>query len=69
MVLTRHLAEAKKAAFIGYLRGQAAKQPLAEESAADRTREFEAAFGGSVAALEKEVVASAARLQSRLPRR
>jgi len=67
--LTRHLAETKKAAYIEYLRGQAAKQPLAEESAADRTREFEAAFGGSVTELEKEVVASAARLQSRLPRR
>lgn len=67
--LTRHLTEAKKGAFIAYLRGQAAKQPLAEESAADRTREFEAAFGGSVATIEREVVASAARLQSRLPRR
>ena len=67
--LTRHLTESKKAAFIAYLRDQAAKQPLAEESAADRTRAFEAAFGGSVAALEKDVVASAARLQSRLRRR
>jgi hypothetical protein len=67
--LTRHLTESKKAAFIAYLRDQAAKQPLAEESGADRTRAFEAAFGGSVAALEKDVVASAARLQSRLRRR
>jgi hypothetical protein len=67
--LTRHLTESKKAAFIAYLRDQAAKQPLAEESAPDRTRAFEAAFGGSVAALEKDVVASAARLQSRLRRR
>ncbi|MFM7245817.1 MAG: DUF1570 domain-containing protein [Planctomycetaceae bacterium] len=67
--LTRHLTESRKGAFVGYLRGQAAKRPLAEDSAADRTREFEAAFGGSVAELEKDVVASAARLQSRLQRR
>lgn len=67
--LTRHLTESKKAAFVGYLRGQAAKRPLVEESAADRIREFEAAFGGAVSSVEKDVVASAARLQSRLQRR
>ena len=66
--LTRHLTESRKAAFIGYLRGQAAKRPLTDEAAEDRVREFEAAFG-SVATIEKDVVASAARLQSRLQRR
>jgi len=66
--LTRHLTESRKPAFIGYLRGQAAKRPLAEDSAEDRIRDFEAAFG-SVTTIEKDVVASAARLQSRLQRR
>jgi hypothetical protein len=64
--LTRHLVESKKAAFVGYLRLQAAKRPLAEESAEDRLREFEAAFGAPVAAIEEEVVKSSARLQARL---
>jgi hypothetical protein len=64
--LTRHLVESRKGAFVEYLRVQAAKRPLAEETADDRIREFEAAFRAPVAAIEQDVVKSAARLQARL---
>lgn len=64
--LTRHLMEARKQAFVDYLRMQAAKQPLAEDTPEDRLREFEQVFGTNVEVVEQEVVKSAARLQTRL---
>jgi len=64
--LTRYLVEAKKTKFIDYLRRQALKQPLADDSSTARLREFEAAFGASAEAVEQEVVKAAARLQTSL---
>ncbi|MGI9178582.1 MAG: DUF1570 domain-containing protein [Pirellulales bacterium] len=63
--LTRHLVETRKPQFIAYLRTQAAKQPLADDSPAQRLRDFEDAFGVSPAAIEDEVVKAMARLASR----
>jgi hypothetical protein len=63
--LTRHLVETRKPQFVAYLRTQAAKQPLAEDSPAQRLRDFEDAFGASPAAIEDEVVKAMARLASR----
>jgi hypothetical protein len=63
--LTRHLVETRKQQFINYLRTQAAKQPLAEDSPAQRLADFEKAFGASPAAIEGEVVKAMARLASR----
>lgn len=64
--LTRYLMEAKKREFVQYLRLQASKQPLAEDTPAARFREFEQTFGAPAEAVEREAVKSAARLQSRL---
>lgn len=60
--VTRYLLDTRKRQFVDYLRVQAAKQPLAEDSPETRLREFEAAFGVSPAALEEEVVKAMARL-------
>ena len=62
--LTRHLIETRKKEFVGYLRTQATKPPLADDSADDRRRDFEAAFGASPEAIEEEVVKAMARLAS-----
>lgn len=66
--LTRHLLDTRKAALVDYLRIQAAKQPLAADSPAQRLADFEAAFGTTPAAIEAELVKSMARLASRSPR-
>ena len=63
--LTRHLVDTRKRAFVDYVRLQAAKQPLAEDSPEERLRDFEAAFGESPAAIEADVVKAMARLASR----
>ncbi|MFM8734804.1 MAG: DUF1570 domain-containing protein [Pirellulales bacterium] len=60
--LTRHLLDTRKRQFVDYLRTQAAKQPLADDSREGRLREFEAAFGITPAALEDDVVKAMARL-------
>ncbi|MCE9630921.1 MAG: DUF1570 domain-containing protein [Planctomycetia bacterium] len=62
--LTRHLVETRKKQFVDYLHMQAAKLPLADDSAADRRREFEASFGQSPEEIEEEVVKAMARLAS-----
>ena len=62
--LTRHLIETRKKEFVGYLRTQATKPPLADDSADERRRDFEAAFGASPEAIEEEVVKAMARLAS-----
>lgn len=62
--LTRHLVETRKKEFTDYLRTQAAKPPLAEDSVAERRRDFEAAFGQSPEAIEQDVVKAMARLAS-----
>ena len=66
--LTRHLIDTRKRAFVEYLRVQSVKEPLAEDSAGARTREFEAAFGASPAEIESDVVKAMARLASRAAR-
>lgn len=63
--VTRHLVETRRRQFVAYLRTQAAKEPLAEDSPAQRLRDFEDAFGASPAAIENEVVKAMARLASR----
>jgi len=63
--LTRHLIDTRKRAFVEYVRLQAAKQPLADESPAARVREFEAVFGASPSEVEADVVKAMARLASR----
>jgi hypothetical protein len=63
--VTRHLVETRKRQFIAYLRTQAAKEPLADDSPAQRLRDFEDAFDASPAAIEDEVVKAMARLASR----
>ena len=61
---THHLLRSQKAEFMAYLRRLTAKQPLAEDSAEERLREFEAAFGDP-AAVEQDVFKAAARLANR----
>ena len=63
--LTWHLAETRRKEFVAYLGVQAAKPPLVEQSADDRRREFEKAFGLSPDAIEEQVVKAMARLASR----
>ena len=63
--LTRHLVETLKREFIDYLRSQAAKQPLANDTPEARRRDFEAAFGATPEAIEADVVKAMARLASR----
>jgi hypothetical protein len=63
--LTRHLVDSRKREFVAYLRGQATRPPLDEDSPERRLRDFEAAFGVSPDAIEEEVVRAMARLASR----
>jgi hypothetical protein len=63
--LTRHLVDTRKRAFVDYVRLQAAKQPLVEDSPEERLRDFEQAFGVSPAEIEADVVKAMARLASR----
>ncbi|MFN7814374.1 MAG: DUF1570 domain-containing protein [Planctomycetia bacterium] len=65
--LTHFLAQTRKPKFTAYLRRLAATKPLADDSAEQRERDFEAAFGDTPAAVEEAVHRSMARLQSRLP--
>ena len=64
--LTRHLMETRKPQFVEYLRLQATKQPLEEDTTAGRLDDFGRIFGTTAEAIEQEVVKSAARLQTRL---
>ena len=59
-----HLLQVRKAAFVDYLRGLAAKQPLDEDSPQTRLREFQAAFGPPEE-VERDVFKAMARLASR----
>lgn len=63
--LTRHLVDTRKRAFVDYVRLQAAKQPLVDDSPEERLRDFERAFGVSPAEIEADVVKAMARLASR----
>lgn len=63
--LTRHLVATRKRAFVDYVRLQAAKQPLADDSPEERLRDFERAFGVSPTEIEADVVKAMARLASR----
>ncbi len=63
--LTSFLVQTRKKQFADYLGVIAAKQPFAADSAEQRVREFEAAFGETPAELEAAVLAFMARLQSR----
>jgi hypothetical protein len=65
--LTHYLMTTKRDAFAGYLKTIAAKPPCAEDSAAQRLEEFEAAFGRTPDALENDVHRAMARLASRRP--
>jgi hypothetical protein len=59
--LTHHLLHSRKADFAAYLRGLAAKRPLADDSLEARREAFRAAFG-EPAAVEQQVLKMAARL-------
>jgi hypothetical protein len=63
--LTRYLIDTRKRAFVDYVRLQAAKQPLTDDSPEERLRDFETAFGASPAEVEADVVKAMARLASR----
>jgi hypothetical protein len=63
--LTRHLIDSRKREFVAYLRGQAARPPLDDDSPDRRLRDFEAAFGASPETIEEEVLRAMARLASR----
>jgi hypothetical protein len=63
--LTRYLVATRKRAFVDYVRLQAAKQPLTDDSPEERLRDFEKAFGASPAEVEADVVKAMARLASR----
>jgi len=61
--LTFYLAQTRKAAFVAYLRGIARKEPLADDSPAERLRDFTDAFGATPAALEEPMLRYLARLR------
>jgi hypothetical protein len=63
--LTRYLVDSRKREFVTYLRAQAARPPLDDDSPERRRRDFEAAFGASPETIEDEVVRAMARLASR----
>jgi len=62
--LTFFLMQTRKAACVDYVRTISRKEPLAEDSAEERLRDFTAAFGVSPAALEEAVVKCMARLRA-----
>ena len=65
--LTSFLASTRKDQFVGYLRKIAAKPPLAEDDAATRNAEFEAAFGQPAEAFEDDVLRHLDRLAAKRP--
>ena len=65
--LTWYLLETRKPQFIGYMRVQAAKPALADDSPDTRLREFTAAFGASPADLEPAFIRHLSRLELRRP--
>ena len=65
--LTSFLVATRKDQFVDYLRTIAAKPPLAEDDAATRTAEFEAAFGQPPEAFEDDVLRHLDRLAAKRP--
>lgn len=65
--LTSFLVSTRKDQFVGYLRKIAAKPPLAEDDAATRNAEFEAAFGQPAEAFEDDVLRHLDRLAAKRP--
>jgi hypothetical protein len=61
--LTSFLMQTRKDAFIGYLKGISRKEPLADDSAEERLKEFTAAFGAAPAALEEPLLRHLSRLR------
>ena len=65
--LTWFLLETRKPQLVAYVRTQAAKPALADDSPAQRLREFEAAFGATPADLEPQLLRHISRLELRRP--
>jgi len=65
--LTWFLLETRKPQLVAYVRTQAAKPALADDSPEQRLREFEAAFGATPADLEPQLLRHISRLELRRP--
>lgn len=65
--LTWFLLETRKPQLVAYVRTQAAKPALADDSPEQRLREFEAAFGATPAELELQLIRHMSRLELRRP--
>jgi hypothetical protein len=61
--VTFFLMQTRREAFVDYLRTIARKEPLADDSAEERLRDFTEAFGAAPAALEEPLLRFMSRLR------